>query len=41
MKKVQTLIDNKLLTFKKDDPHVDILIISPDNDEIKGSPKPL
>lgn len=39
--KVQELIDNKLLTFKMDNPNVDILTTRSCNDESQGSPKPL
>lgn len=40
-KLVQELINDKVFTFKKNDPSMDILIARSDNDDVKGSPKTL
>lgn len=40
-KLVQELINDKVLDFKKNNPSIDILITSSDDEDVKGSPKTL
>lgn len=38
---MQDLINEKILTFKKNDPNIDILVTRSDNDDVRRSPNTL